>query len=195
MPNEDSSRPGFWNSRFKMGKTPWDFHGVPERLKKYLGESSPGRALIPGCGSAYEVREFLKAGWNVTAIDFSEAAVVRAKQILGPWGAHVVFGDFFKFPFQANAFDLIYERTFLCALPPTFWPDYAKRMSELLRPHGKLVGYFLYGEEPEPPPYPLTKGTATELFERAFRLINDEAVADSLTIFEGKERWQEWERV
>lgn len=93
---KDSSRPEFWNIRFKTGKTPWDFHGVPERLKEYLVESQPGRALIPGCGSGYEVREFLKAGWNVTAIDFSEAAVARAKQMLGPWGTHIVFGIFFK---------------------------------------------------------------------------------------------------
>lgn len=192
---EDSSRSDFWDSRFKTGRTPWDFHGVPDRLIRFLAESPSGRALIPGCGSGYEVREFVKAGWSVTAIDFSAAAVARARQLLGPWGSNVLLGDFFKYPFEPRAFDLVYERTFLCALPPTLWLDYAGRMSQLLKPAGKLGGYFLYGREPDPPPYPLTKERAHELFAASFRLDNDEPVTDSLPLFVGREHWQEWTSV
>ena len=59
---------------------------------------------------------------------------------------------------------------------------------------GKLAGFFLYGDEPEPPPYPLTTTQAAELFGRDFILSQDEPVTDSQPVFAGKERWQEWTR-
>lgn len=197
MDNEattDSSRPEFWNTRFATGKIPWDCHGVPDRLKTYLSQTRPGRTLIPGCGSAYEVAAFHAAGWSVTAIDFSPAAVKRAKRLLGPLSDLVVLGDFFNHPLGESSFAVVYERTFLCALPPRMWIAYATRMRQLIRPGGKLVGFFLYGDEPEPPPYPLTTTQAAELFGRDFILTQDEPVTDSLLVFAGKERWQEWTR-
>ena len=78
---------------------------------------------------------------------------------------------------------MIYERTFLCALPPDLWPAYVKRMAQLLRPGGKLVGIFFYGEETDPPPYPLSPEKARELFEEKFSLIKTLPVSDSLPIF------------
>lgn len=190
----DSSQPEFWNTRFAAGKMPWDCHGVPGRLKTYLAQMPPGRALIPGCGSAYEVAAFHAAGWSVAAIDFSPVAVERAKRLLGPLGELVLLGDFFKHPLNNTSFDAVYERTFLCALPPRMWKDYASRMRQLIRPGGKLFGFFLYGDEPEPPPYPLTTTQAAELFGRDFILTRDDPVTDSLPVFAGKERWQEWTR-
>ena len=188
----DSSRREFWDSRFAAGKMPWDCHGVPDKLKTYLSRRKPGHALIPGCGSAYEVAAFHAAGWSATAIDFSPVAVERAKSLLGSLGKLVVMGDFFKHVFDQSSFDVVYERTFLCALPPQLWPDYAARMRQLIRPGGKLVGFFLYGEESEPPPYPLTTAQADELFGRDYILTQDKPVNDSLPVFAGKERWQEW---
>ena len=191
----DSSQPAFWDARFAAGKTPWDRHGVPDKLKTYLSRKRPGRALIPGCGSAYEVTAFHAAHWSVTAIDFSREAVDRARRLLGPLGKLVACGDFFHQSLDESAFDVIYERTFLCALPPKCWPDYARRMRQLICPGGNLVGFFLYGDEPEPPPYPLTAAKAGKLFGDAFNLTQDEPVSDSLPVFAGKERWQEWTRV
>ncbi len=90
----DSSRPEFWDVRYAAGDTPWDFHGVPAALKAFLKESEPGSVLIPGCGAAYEVRAFHKAGWEVIAIDFSPVAVERARSELGALASCVVQGDF-----------------------------------------------------------------------------------------------------
>ncbi len=188
----DSLRPEFWDARFATGKMSWDCHGLPDKLKNYLSRTPPGRVLIPGCGSAYEVAAFHAAGWSVMAIDFSPVAVERAKRLLGSLGELVVCGDFFQHALDESTFDVVYERTFLCALPPKLWPDYATRMRQLICPGGKLVGFFLYGEESEPPPYPLTTTQATELFGRKFILTQDEPVGDSLPVFAGKEHWQEW---
>jgi hypothetical protein len=190
----DSSRQNFWDDRYAAGKMPWDSRGVPEKVKGYLAHAQPGRVFIPGCGSAYEVAAFHAAGWSVTALDFSPVAVGRARRILGSLGKSVILGDFFQHPLGESAFDVIYERTFLCALPPLLWPNYAARMHELIRPGGKLVGFFFYGEEPEPPPYPLTEPQVMGLFEHKFTRTRDEPVSDSLPVFAGKERWQEWTR-
>lgn len=192
MPTPDSTSSEFWDERYASGKTPWDFHGVPKSLRAFLKSSAPGNALIPGCGSGYEVRAFREAGWKVTAIDFSAAAVKQARAQLGDLAGCVILGDFFKHDFGTEKFDVIYERTFLSALPPKLWPDYASRMAQLLRSGGLLAGIFLYGEEPEPPPYPLTEARANDLLGK-FSLVRNDSVDDSLPLFAGKERWQEWE--
>jgi SAM-dependent methyltransferase len=186
--------PGFWESRYRAGKTPWDFQGVPRALIAYLKIAKPGRVLIPGCGSGYEIRAFAERGWDVLAVDFSEAAVERARAALGELGERVLLADFFKQDFGGSQFDLIYERTFLCSLPPEKWSDYVRRVTDLLLPAGRLAGFFLYGQEKEPPPFPLSIEAAHRIFGEGFTQIADEPVADSLPLFAGRERWQVWER-
>lgn len=178
----------FWDSRYRSGKTPWDFGGVPAALTAWLATARPGRVLIPGCGSGYELRAFHQRGWDVTAMDYSPAAIARAPKDCG----RLLLADFFAHDFGGEKFDVIYERTFLCSLPPEFWPRYVRRMSELLVAGGKLVGFFLYGHEDEPPPYPLPEGTT--LFDSDFTRVADEPVTDSLPLFAGRERWQVWEK-
>jgi SAM-dependent methyltransferase len=193
----DSSHPDFWTTRYAAGKTPWDFGGVPAALKSFLGRSSvPRRVLIPGCGSGYEVQAFHTAGYDVTAIDFSPAAVDQAKRVLGVLAERVILGDFFTHDFGQCRFDLIYERTFLCSMAPSRWPDYVNRVADLLSPAGRLVGVFLYGQRsPSGPPFPLTDTDAEQLFERRFRLVRSEVVTDSLPLFRDMERWQEWLKI
>jgi SAM-dependent methyltransferase len=192
--NVDSTQPEFWTIRYATGKTPWDFGGVPAALKSFLARSSaPGRVLIPGCGSGYEVQAFHAAGYDVTAIDFSPAAVDQAKRVLGVLAERVILEDFFTYDVGERRFDLIYERTFLCSMPPSRWPEYANRMADLLSVEGRLVGLFLYAQQPAPgPPYPVTDGQAEQLFQRCFQLVRSELVTDSLPLFRGMERWQEW---
>jgi hypothetical protein len=65
-------------------------------------------------------------------------------------------------------------------------------MATLLSPGGKLIGLFLYGQQPSGPPYPLTDQQADQLFQRRFRRVKSELVTDSLPFFRGMEKWQEW---
>ena len=190
----DSTHPDFWTARYATGRTPWDLGGVPAALKSFLATSStPGSVLIPGCGSGYEVQAFHTAGYDVTAMDFSTAAVDQAKRIVGFLADKVLLGDFFAHDFGAHSFDLIYERTFLCSMPPSRWPDYANRVADLLSAGGRLIGIFLSAEQSAPgPPYPLTEKQAKQLFEGRFRLVRSELATDSLPLFRGMERWQEW---
>ena len=194
MPGEDASKPEFWEKRFREGVTPWDAGRVPAALGHFLETEKPGqRVLIPGCGSGYEVRAFAEAGFDVLAIDYTSAAVERAKEVLGPHGAAVQLADFFDFD-PGAAFDLVYERAFLCALPRRLWPDYAPRLAALLRPQGRLAGFFFFDDNLRGPPFGLKAGELDMLLGERFRQTADAAAADSIAVFAGKERWQVWER-
>ena len=138
------------------------------------------------------IHAFHNAGHQVTAIDFSPLAVDKTKRAIGALEDKIILGDFFAHDFGSNAFDLIYERTFLCSLPPARWEHYVRRVEQLLNVAGMLVGFFYYGNESERPPYPLSEKDAFDLFDQRFQLVRDEAVADSVPIFAGMERWQEW---
>lgn len=197
METSDSTQPDFWTIRYAAGKMPWDFGGVPAALKSFLARwSVPSRVLIPGCGSGYEVQTFQAAGHEVTAIDFSPAAVEQAKRVLGLLAERVILGDFFTHDFGQCHFDLIYERTFLCSMTPSRWPACVNRMAELLLPGGRLIGVFLYGQRTSSgPPFPLTDREAEQLFKQRFELVRSEALTDSLPLFRDMERWQEWLKV
>ncbi len=202
MPNEpmtdqpNSGHPDFWEERYRAERMPWDLGAEPIELANALRAElrSVGRVLIPGCGSGYEVRSFVAAGWEVSAIDFAPAAVTRAQRILGPLADRVRQADFFTSD-VTGPYDLIYERTFLCSFPYERWPQYAARMKSLLRPGGRLAGVFFYGTNPEPPPYPLSPETAQHLFGRYFRLHTDRPIGatQALPLYGGGERWQIWE--
>lgn len=190
----DSTDPAFWTIRYTAGRTPWDFNGAPDALKSFLARTpGPGSVLIPGSGSGYEVQAFDAARYSVTAIDFSPGAVDQARKVLGPLAEKVILDDFFTYDFGPRSFDLIYERTFLCSMPPSRWPDYVERMAELLSDEGRLIGVFLYGQPSgEGPPYPLTEKQAQETLQKSFALVRSEPMTDSLPLFRGMERWQEW---
>lgn len=190
----NSSRPDYWTQRYASGKTPWTFHGVPENLDAFLRRTPSGRRiLIPGAGADFAIiRAFHQAGHEVMAIDFSPVAVAQAKNGLGTLEDKIVLGDFFAYDFGSRLFDFVYERTFLCSLPPSVWKDYVRRVAQLLSIGGKVAGFFFYGNEPDPPPYPLSDKRALEIFDTQFELVRNEAVSDSVPMFAGVERWQEW---
>jgi SAM-dependent methyltransferase len=191
MAREDAARPEFWEKRFREGFTPWDAGKTPASLERFLRQEPPGqRVLIPGCGSGYEVRAFAEAGFDVAAIDFTPAAVERAQQVLGPLASRVRLADFFEF--DPDPFDLVYERAFLCALPPRIWPTYPPRAASLLRPGGKLAGFFFFDAGAHGPPFGLKPGELEILLEPGFSRLEDSAVADSIPVFAGRERWQIW---
>lgn len=157
---------------------------MPAALKSWLETAQPGRVLIPGCGSGYEMDAFTARGWDVTAIDISPAAVERARQ----HGRPAMLADFFTHDFGGRPFDVMYERTFLCSMPPSEWPKYVARVAELA---DRLVGFFFYGHEEDGPPFPLPDAG---IFAGKLMCIVDEPVTDSLPLFAGRERWQVWQK-
>ena len=189
---QDASKPEFWEKRFRDNFTPWDAGRVPAALETFLRIEPQGqRVLIPGCGSGYEVRAFADAGHDVIAVDFAPAAVERTQKALGSLSERVRLADFFEFDFGAR-FDLVYERAFLCSLPRPLRPRYARRVSELLGPRGRIAGFFFFEDGERGPPFGLRSGELEALLADRFEQTEDTAVADSIPIFAGKERWKVW---
>jgi thiopurine S-methyltransferase len=193
----DHQRPehrDFWDKRFGEGTTPWNAGGVPEALMRYIeGSNSQPRTLIPGCGHAWEAAWLARQGGKVTALDFSAAAVEAARQQLGNWNGQLLCDDFFTFKPEL-AYDLIYERAFLCALPRKLWQNYGRRMHELLAPGGRLIGFFFFSDAPKGPPFGITPEALDALLSPWFVREADAAVADSIAVFAGRERWQVWRK-
>ncbi|HKQ29480.1 MAG TPA: methyltransferase [Burkholderiales bacterium] len=191
---QDSSLPGFWDTRYRGGTTPWDAGGVPPQLLHWLETAVPRKVLIPGCGTGYEVRAFIEHRHDVTAIEFSDAAIEAAKRELGTLADRLKQADFFSF--VTASFDLIYERAFLCALPRRVWPQWATRVADLLHPGGELAGFFYFDDNERGPPFGISAARLVELLSPAFELTQDLAIPDeqSLPVFKSKERWQVWTR-
>ncbi|KAF2163724.1 hypothetical protein M409DRAFT_25910 [Zasmidium cellare ATCC 36951] len=147
------------------------------------------RAFVPGCGRGYDVLLLSSLGYNTYGLDASQTAVETARKYktaheddevyaphdatIGRGEAKFIFSDFFKDDFfsetNGGKFDVIFDYTFLCALPPELRQDWTKRMSELLAPDGKLVCLeWPLGKDPKEggPPHGLTSSLYEALFSR-----------------------------
>ena len=194
FPKHDPADPQFWELRYAARFAPWDAGKVPAQLLAFVQASPPQGVLVPGCGSAWDVRCFAEHGWDVTGIDFSPLAVQEARRILGPHARRVREADFFA-PIPEAPFDVAYERAFLCALPRRMWKAWAQRMAQVVRPGGLLAGFFYFDEGERGPPFALhSQPELDSLLAGDFQLVDDQAVRDSIAVFQGKERWQAWRR-
>lgn len=189
----DPLTPAFWDERFARRFTPWERGGAPQALRAFVGAQAPRTTLVPGCGAAHELALLAGAGWDVTAIDFSPAAVAAGKVVAGPFADRVVQADFFRWQ-PAQPLQLIYEQAFLCAMPHAMWPRVAARWAALLPAGALLAGYFYFDDHPKGPPFGIARGALDALLDTDFQCEIDDAVDDSIPIFAGKERWMVWRR-
>ncbi|RDL38009.1 Uncharacterized protein BP5553_05442 [Venustampulla echinocandica] len=157
-----------WDDLWKEGFVPWD-RGLPNpALVDLLSEqpgllpNQPGRkrkVLVPGCGKGYDVLLFSAHGYDAYGLEISDAALEGARRTEKEGKQEGVYetqkevergtvkwlkGDFFKDEFLKDVeceglFDLIYDYTFLSALPPSLRAGWSKRMAQLLSPEGRLI--------------------------------------------------------
>ncbi len=194
FPRRDPAEPGFWDLRYEASFAPWEAGKVPVALRAFAASRVPGKALVPGCGSARDVAFLAESGWEVLGLDFSAAALAAARAEVGPHAARLRQGDFFA-PIPESPFALLYERAFLCALPRRLWPDWAERVAQLVEPGGVLAGFFYFDAGDRGPPFALhSQAQLDALLARSFDRTEDSPVTDSIPVFEGKERWQVWRR-
>lgn len=189
----DPLTPAFWDERFDRRFTPWERGGAPKALRAFVAAQPPRITLIPGCGAAHELALLAAARWDVTAIDFSPAAVAAGKAAAGPHAHRVQQADFFSWQ-PAQPLQLIYEQAFLCAMPRAMWPRVAARWAQLLPAGALLAGYFYFDDGPKGPPFGIDRAALEALLQADFSCEADDAVSDSIAVFAGKERWMVWRR-
>jgi hypothetical protein len=137
---------------------------------------------------------FAEHGDEVLGIDFADAAIERAQKNLGKFADRVRKADFFAL--DERPFDLVYERTFLCALPRRLWPQWGERIPALVRRGGMLAGFFFFDDNERGPPFGIDDARLHELLDPHFTLMEDAPVPahQSVPVLAGRERWQVWKR-
>ena len=192
-----------WDDLWQQKLTPWDKNGPSLALKDAITDrpevfgsaikddstKSRKRALVPGCGSGYDVFLLASLGYDTYGLDAAPTAVNAAEKVqedvatderyavhdaqIGRGESKVLLHDFFRDDFTAETnggeFDVIFDYTFLCALPPNLRPRWAKRMSQLLGPTGKLICLeWPLGKDPKQggPPHGVTPQLFAELLSR-----------------------------
>lgn len=144
-----------WEQAWQEERTGWDAGAPAPALLEYLEQEAyadkpePGRdhALVPGCGSGYDVFALAQYGYEATGIDLAPTAVKRFETLreqrgLGEARARIALRDFFEFSrddAHQSAYDLIWDYTFLCAIQPSQRADWAEAMARLVRPGGVLL--------------------------------------------------------
>jgi SAM-dependent methyltransferase len=109
---ETSVRPGFarddWNARYAQKEYLWT--AAPNRrFAEEVAGLAPGRALDLACGEGRNAVWLAERGWEVTGVDFSDVALVKAAQLATSRGVEVewVVADVLDDDPVAGAFDLV----------------------------------------------------------------------------------------
>lgn len=133
----------YWTRRYQEDRTGWDIGYTATPIKEYIDQLTDDslKILIPGAGNAFEAEYLWKNGFkNVYILDISEVPLNQFKERNPDFPeAQIHQTNFFE---HSGTYDLIIEQTFFCSMLPTDAnrSAYAKHMSKLLQPNGKLVG-------------------------------------------------------
>ena len=126
----------FWNEIWStMDHT---FADYDETLVGHVKDLKPGRALDLGCGSGGNATWLAERGWKVTGVDFSDAAIEKAKVRAAERGVEV---EFVVSDVTAYRPDGLYD--LITSFYIQLWPDQRARMlstaAEALAPGGRLL--------------------------------------------------------
>ena len=172
-----------WQNQYATGQTPWDRGEPAPSLTQYLTSfPAEGRIFVPGCGSGQDVKAWAVAGADeVIGLDVAPLAVERARKLLDAVSkGEVLLGDLFADCHQpplAGSFDLVWEHTCYCAIPPERRPEYVRSVAAALKPGGQLLGVFFLTpwdedeDQSQGPPFGTGLEELREMLETHFELV------------------------
>jgi len=172
----------FWEDKYSQNNTGWDLGSVSPPLMAYIDQLKDKdlSILIPGAGHAYEAEYLFQQGFtHVDVADLASQPLQNIqKRVPGFPSGQLIQADFFDLE---KPYDLIFEQTFFCALDPVLRPAYAKKIHELLKPEGKLVGLlFDFPLRYDGPPFGGSKEECLPYFEPYFHLKTFERCYNSI---------------
>ncbi len=139
-----------WLGRWNQGRTGWHEPAGNEGLKTHWPELPEGSSvLVPLCGKTPDLHWLAERGHVVVGVELSDIAIAaffadhdleferESNDSLDRYTAKnypitVYCGDYFSF--QSPAFDALYDRGALVALPKDLRPRYVEHIRQLLRP-------------------------------------------------------------
>jgi SAM-dependent methyltransferase len=187
----DPLRPEAWESRWVGGDTPWDLGMPPPVLSDVIARAGPGplRVLVPGAGSGQDAVAWARAGHEVVAVDFAPTAAARARRLAqeADVGLRVIEADVLDLsPHLSGTFDLVWEHTCFCALPPERRAAWVAATANALRPGGRVVALLWNHGRPGGPPFDVEPSAARAAFSERFDVVSLAPVARSAPGREGE---------
>jgi len=182
--------PEFWVTAWNEGRTNFHQETYHEKLVEYFPQLNPAkgqRVLVPLCGKSKDLLWLQALGLHVHGVELHEQAVEAffAENGLSPvtktqdhdythygWENLVIScGDFFNLN-EKDAYDFIYDRAALVALPSPMRETYAQVIKKSLKSGGKylLVVYEYDQSKLEGPPFSVHANEIHELYEDQFTI-------------------------
>ena len=193
-----------WEDAWREGRTGWDAGASPPVLRALVERDAlpTGRALVPGCGSGYDVFTLAEhPARRVLGLDVAPTArarfeALRAERGIEPERARIEIADFFDFAARTEErFELAWDYTFFCAIEPARRSDWVEAMRRLITPGGELVMLLFPATDGPPgegPPYPIPPEVVRPIVAERFELASLEPVVRSHPGREGKEQLARW---
>lgn len=190
-PREPAYCRGDWVQHYAHGELPWDLGRAPPCLEALVARAPAGlRVFVPGAGRGHDAICWAAGGHAVTACDIVPQAVDEARALGEAAGVDVDWrvADVLALPAGLHgAFDVVWEQTCLCALPPADWPRYVDAMASVLVPDGVYHGLFWNHGVAGGPPWDVTEEKALAVLGARFRAESSETVPPW-----SPERWNEF---
>jgi len=129
-----------------LRRPPWDSGISPPELLEFIQSHPAGKAIDLGCGTGTNVFTLVKAGWQVTGVDFALRAIRIAKRKNRNAGmkANLFVGDVTKLNWIQESFDLALDIGCFHSLPQSSMRDYLTQLDRILAPNGfwLMYGFF-----------------------------------------------------
>lgn len=175
LANSEMDTPSFWRKSYSDdGVTPWDLGGPHPAIESILPQIKIVKSRIAnfGCGRGHDAAFLAKKGHVVTGFDLSEDAINDAKKMYGNIPSlSFEQADVFK-PVAENAkYDVIFEHTLFCAIPPELRKNLVQRWRQSLDMGGYLLGIFFVMPSRGGPPYGCSEWELRSHLEKHFRLL------------------------
>lgn len=179
----------YWTTRYINNQLGWDIGYPSPAITQFMDkiEDKEVRILIPGCGNAYEAAYLWNNGFkNVYLLDYSPIPIQKFSEKNPDFPKNQLLNiDFFE---AKGKYDFIIEQTFFCALNLELRQNYAKKMLELLKPNGHLIGVlFNIPLNDDRPPFGGNQEEYKQLFSDYFDIQKMETAYNSIPERKGNE--------
>jgi ubiquinone/menaquinone biosynthesis C-methylase UbiE len=162
---------------YRIGFTPWDGHPLAARLRELVeGEAAlpKGKALDIGCGTGDTAIYLARHGWDVTAADFVESALERARRKTRNAGVHVRYlradvtrlGEYDV----GNGFDLVTDNGLLHGLSDEARDAYVREVGPRVVAGGRLL-ILAFGERERRGPRGIGRAEVERRFADGWELL------------------------
>lgn len=172
---EDSSADTqeFWSQHYQEMETPpWDLGKAHPALEPILPQLKilKSRIINFGCGKGHDAAFLADKGHVVTAVDISQEAVKMAQKKYSRLN-QLTFEQADIFNRENELYDMCFEHTLFCAIPPSKRKELIKKWYSNLDEGGFLLGIFFVMPWRKGPPYGCSEWELRSLLEKKFRLL------------------------